>query len=155
AKLGALPGGALENARQYALTIWPRLTRFLEHPEVELSNNLIENSMRPIALGRKNWIHIWSPEAGSKVAAILSVIETCRRLKISARDYLSSLLPGLASMRLHRLAALTQLGPLNIGSRQSSHTSTRQPVLALTLTVNAAERMILGWPHFAHDLPAE
>jgi len=107
AKARALPGGALENACQYAMGNWPRLTRFLEYPELELSNNLIENSMRPIALGRKNWIHIGSPEAGSKVAALLSVIETCRRLKISARNYLSSVLPGLAGMRLHRLATLT------------------------------------------------
>jgi transposase len=104
---GALPGGALENACQYALGLWPRLTRFLKYPELELSNNLIENSMRPIALGRKNWIHIGSPEAGPKVAAILSVIETCRRLKISARDYLSAVLPGLANVRVQRLPALT------------------------------------------------
>jgi transposase len=87
--------------------MWPRLTRFLKYPELELSNNLIENSMRPIALGRKNWIHIGSPEAGPKVAAILSVIETCRRLKISARDYLSAVLPGLANVRVQRLPALT------------------------------------------------
>jgi transposase len=107
AKAGALPGGALENACDYATGIWPRLTRFLEYPELELSNNLIENSMRPITLGRKNWIHIGSPEAGSKVAAILSVIESCRRLKIPVRDYLSSVLPGLAGMRLHRLTTLT------------------------------------------------
>jgi transposase len=107
AQAGALPGGALENACEYAMGIWPRLTRFLEYPALELSNNLIENSMRPITLGRKNWIHIGSPKAGSKVAAILSMIESCRRLKISARDYLSSVLPGLAGMRLHRLAALT------------------------------------------------
>lgn len=107
AKARALPGGALENACEYTMGNWSRLTRFLEYPELELSNNLIENSMRPIALGRKNWIHIGSPEAGSKVAAILSVIETCRRLKISTRDYLSSVLPGLAGMHLHRLAALT------------------------------------------------
>jgi transposase len=107
AKPGALPGGALEKACQYALGLWPRLTCFLQYPELELSNNLIENSMRPIALGRKNWIHIGSPEAGPKVAAILSVIETCRRLKISARDYLSAVLPGLANTRLHLLHALT------------------------------------------------
>jgi hypothetical protein len=50
--------------------------------------------MRPITLGRKNWIHIGSPQAGSKVAAILSVIETCRRMKLSVRDYLSDVLPG-------------------------------------------------------------
>jgi transposase len=107
AQPGALPGGALENACQYALGLWPRLTRFLEYPELELSNNLIENSMRPITLGRKNWIHIGSPEAGPKVAAILSLIETCRRLKISVRDYLSAVLPGLANVRLQRLPALT------------------------------------------------
>ena len=107
AQPGALPGGALENACQYALGLWPRLTRFLEYPELELTNNLIENSMRPIALGRKNWIHIGSPEAGPKVTAILSVIETCRRLKISVRDYLSAVLPGLANVRVQRLPGLT------------------------------------------------
>jgi transposase len=109
AKPGALPGGALENACQYALGIWPRLICFLEHPELELSNNLAENSMRPVVLGRKNWIHIGSPQAGSKVAAILSVIETCRRLKVSARDYLSAVLPGLADTPVQRLAALTPM----------------------------------------------
>ena len=107
AKPGALPGGALENACQYAIGIWPRLICFLEYPELELSNNLAENSMRPVVLGRKNWIHIGSPQAGSKVAAILSVIETCRRLKVSARDYLSAVLPGLANTRLQRLPDLT------------------------------------------------
>jgi transposase len=107
AQPGALPGGALENACQYAVGLWPKLTRFLEYPELELSNNLIENSMRPIALGRKNWIHIGSPEAGPKVAAILSVIETCRRLKISVRDYLSAILPGLANVRVQLLTTLT------------------------------------------------
>jgi transposase len=107
AKPGALPGGALEKACQYALRLWPRLKCFLQHPELELSNNLIENSMRPIALGRKNWIHIGSPDAGPKVAAILSVIETCRRLKIPPRDYLLGVLPGLGNVRMHHLPALT------------------------------------------------
>jgi hypothetical protein len=106
AKPGALPGGALEKACEYALGLWPRLTCFLQYPELELSNSLIENSMRPIALGGKNWIHIGSPEAGPKVAAILSVIETCRRLKISVRDYLSGVLPGLANVHVRCLPAL-------------------------------------------------
>src|SRR3989475_9358118 len=84
-----------------------KLTRFLEYPELELSTNLAENSMRPITLGRKNWIHIGSPQAGPKVTAILSVIETCRRLKISARDYLVAVLPGLADTPVQCLSALT------------------------------------------------
>ena len=107
AKPGALPGGALEGACEYAMGIWPRLIRFLKYPELELSNNLAENSMRPITLGRKNWIHIGSPQAGLKVAAILSVIETCRRIKVSARDYLMAVLPGLPNTRLQHLSALT------------------------------------------------
>jgi len=54
--------------------------------------------MRPVALGRKNWIHIGSPQAGPKVVAILSVVESCRRLKLPARDYLAAILPGLADV---------------------------------------------------------
>jgi len=85
-----LPSSALSKACQYALKLWKKLTRFLEYPELELSNNLAENSMRPVALGRKNWIHISSPQAGPKVAAILSVVESCRRLKLPVRDYLAA-----------------------------------------------------------------
>src|SRR5437763_10769638 len=77
----ALPSSALSKACQYAQTLWAKLTRFLEYPELELSTNLVENSMRPVVLGRKNWIHIGSPQAGLKVAAILSVVDSCCRLK--------------------------------------------------------------------------
>src|SRR5216684_3945976 len=73
ARADALPKSALAKACNYTLTLWNRLSRFLEYPELELSNNLAENSMRPVALGRKNWIHIGSPQAAPKVAAILSV----------------------------------------------------------------------------------
>ena len=102
----ALPSSALSKACQYALTLWRKLTRFLEYPELELSNNLAENSMRPVALGRKNWIHIGSPQAGPKIAAILSIVESCRRLKISVRDYLASILPGLADLPVRHLSDL-------------------------------------------------
>ena len=103
----ALPSSALGKAAYYTLTLWRKLTRFLEYPEIELSNNLAENSMRPIALGRKNWIHLGSPKAGPKVAAILSVVESCRRMKIPTRDYLAGVLPGLADISIQRLADLT------------------------------------------------
>src|SRR5437870_13489196 len=96
----ALPASALSKACHYTLTLWEKLTRFLEYPEMELSTNLAENSMRPVALGRKNWIHIGSPQAGPKVAAILSVVESCRRLKLPVRDYLTAVLPGLADLRI-------------------------------------------------------
>ncbi len=107
ARAQALPSSALGKAAKHTLAIWPRLTRFLEYPELELSNNLAENSMRPVALGRKNWIHIGSPQAGPKVAAILSIVESCRRLEIPVRDYLASVLPGLAGTSIQKLPELT------------------------------------------------
>ena len=107
ARDACLPSSALGKAANYTLSLWKKLTRFLEYPEIELSNNLAENSMRPIALGRKNWIHIGSQQAGPKVAAILSIAESCRRMKIPARDYLAAVLPGLADISIQRLAELT------------------------------------------------
>ena len=103
----ALPSSALSKACHYALALWKKLTRFLEYPELELSTNLAENSMRAVALGRKNWLHIGSPQAGPKVAAILSVVESCRRLKLSVRDYLAAVLPGLADLPIRCLPDLT------------------------------------------------
>jgi transposase len=107
AQFVALPASVLSKACHYALRLWRKLTRFLEYPELELSNNLAENSMRPVALGRRNWIHIGSPQAGPKVAAILSVVESCRRLKLSVREYLAAVLPGLADLPVRRLPELT------------------------------------------------
>ena len=63
--------------------------------------------MRPLALGRKNWLHLWSAEAGPKVAAIASIIETCRRLDIHLREYLTEVLPKLGGWHINRLAELT------------------------------------------------
>ncbi len=102
-----LPKSAAGQASSYALAIWTRLTRFRDYPELELSNNLAENSMRPIALGRSNWIHIGSEHAGPRIAAIFSVVESCRRLNIPVRDYLAAILPGLANAPLQRIAELT------------------------------------------------
>ena len=90
ARSDSLPKSVLAKACNYTLTLWTRLTRFLEYPQLEFCNNLAENAMRPLALGRHNWIHIGSEEAGPRVAAIVSVVETCRRLKIPIRDYLCS-----------------------------------------------------------------
>ena len=102
-----LPESAAGKACSHTLALWPKLIRFLEYPQLELSNNLAENSMRPIATGRKNWIHIGSKQAGPRVAAILSVVESCRRLKVPVRDYLADILPGLANTSIQRVAELT------------------------------------------------
>lgn len=103
----ALPSSKLGQAAKYTLGLWPKLVCFLEHPVLELSNNLAENSMRPIAIGRKNWIHLGSAKAGPKVAAILSVVETCRRLGVPIREYLAAVLPGLNGVSIQKMPELT------------------------------------------------
>ena len=94
----ALPKSALGKACTYALKQWERLERYAEpgHGMVEIDNNWAENAMRGVALGRKNWIQIGSESAGPKVAALLSVLETCKRLRLNAREYLLEVLPVLA-----------------------------------------------------------
>jgi transposase len=103
----ALPSSPLGKACSYTLRLWHKLTRFLDYPELELSNNIAENSMRPVAIGRRNWTHVGHVKAGPRVAAILSIVETCRRLNIPVREYLTAVLPGLANTSIQRLPELT------------------------------------------------
>src|SRR3954447_16392374 len=102
-----LPKSALGKAITYTLNQWPKLRRCFDYAEVELSNNLAENSMRPVALGRKNWRHVGSAKAGPKVAAILSIVESCRRMGVPLKDYLLDVLPGLDHRNLSEVALLT------------------------------------------------
>ena len=102
-----LPKSAAGKAATYTLSLWKKLTLFLEYPELELSNNLAENSMRPVAIGRKNWIHLGSQEAGPKIAAIFSIVESCRRLGLPIRAYLAAVLPGLANRSIQTLHQIT------------------------------------------------
>ncbi len=107
AQKSALPKSLAGKAANYTLSLWNKLTLFLEHPELEMSNNLAENSMRPIAIGRRNWTHLGSADAGPKIAAIFSVVESCRRLGVPVRQYLADALPGLANRSIQTLAQIT------------------------------------------------
>ena len=62
--------------------------------KLSLSNNVAENSMQPVALGRKNWLHVGSAWSGPKIAAILSVVESCRRLRVPVKDTCSLFCPA-------------------------------------------------------------
>lgn len=102
-----LPGSQMGKACDYALRIWDRLEVFLSDGRVELDTNQAENAMRPVALGRKNWLHIGDKQAGPKIAAILSVLATCERLGIEAREYLLDVLPKLSGGTTGEVVALT------------------------------------------------
>ena len=107
AQRNSTPASALGKACAYALNQWKRLQVYLEHGQVEIDQNLCENAMRPVAIGRKNWLHLGSESVGPSAAAIFSVVETCRRLKIDVRAYLLDILPGLSERSSRDLARLT------------------------------------------------
>jgi len=69
-----LPASALGKAARYTLALWPKLTRFLPYLELELSNHRAENSMRPIAAGGKNWIHVFGDRAGGWSVSTLRLL---------------------------------------------------------------------------------
>lgn len=102
-----LPGSQMGKACDYALRIWERLEVFLSDGRVELDTNWAENAMRPVALGRKNWLHIGDEKAGPKIAAILSVLATCERLGVNTREYLMDVLPRLSRATTGEVADLT------------------------------------------------
>jgi transposase len=102
-----VPGGTLAKACDYTLGQWSRLEVYLGDGRIEIDNNWCEGAIRPLALGRKNWLHVGSEAAGPKVAAIASIVETCRRLDINLRRYLMAILPTLGDWPSNRVAELT------------------------------------------------
>lgn len=101
------PAGKLAQACDYATGQWTRLEEYLKDGQIEIDNNWCEGAIRPLALGRKNWLHVGSPEAGPKVAAIASIVETCRRLDITLRSYLRDVLPKLGQWPINKVGELT------------------------------------------------
>ena len=73
-----LPQSPMGQDITYALNQWATLERFLEHGEVEIDNNLVENAIRPTAIGKKNWLFFGSEEAGQRSAVIYTLVENCR-----------------------------------------------------------------------------
>jgi hypothetical protein len=92
----ALPASLLAKACDYLLNQWKRFCVFATDGLVEIDNNWCENGMRPIALGRKNWMHLGTQKSGPPVAAIMSVLASAQRADLNIRLYLSHCLEKLA-----------------------------------------------------------
>ena len=102
-----LPRGKMGEAIAYALKFWVQLNRFCEDGRLEIDNNLVENAIRPTAIGKKNWLFFGAPDAGERSAVIYSLLATCRRYGIDRREYLHDVLSRLPSMKIAEVAELT------------------------------------------------
>ncbi|MEA2068832.1 MAG: IS66 family transposase [Verrucomicrobiota bacterium] len=93
-----LPKSQTGKAIRYALKLWDKLLVYTEHAEMEIDNNLVENAIRPTAIGKKNWLFFGSAGAGKTSAIYYTLLETCRKLGINPSDYLRDILHQLPVM---------------------------------------------------------
>ncbi len=87
-----------KKAVYYALVRWEKLTRFLDHGEVEIDTNLVENRVRPIAIGRKNYLFAGSHEAAQRAAILYSLLNTCTLHGVNPQEWLVDVLKRIDTM---------------------------------------------------------
>ena len=102
-----LPKSSLGEALAYALAQWESLVRYVEDGRLEIDNNLIENAIRPTAIGKKNFLFIGHPEAGWYSAIIYSLLGSCRRHGINPLEYLTDILKRLPIATNQQIEQLT------------------------------------------------
>ena len=98
-QLLTLPQGLLGKAIGYFLHEYDVLQIYLERPDYQVDNNLVENSIRPSCVGKKRWLFIGHPQAGWRSAVIYSLIQSCRRRGLDPQEYLTDVLGRLPSMK--------------------------------------------------------
>jgi transposase len=101
-----LPKSPWGKAVYYALVRWKKLTAYTEDGRIEIDNNLVENAIRPIALGRRNYLFMGSHEAAQRGAMIYSLLGTCKKQGIEPFEWLRDVLtriPGLPARAVSEL----------------------------------------------------
>jgi transposase len=107
AQLKLIPGKSdLAGAIRYARSRWHALTRYLDDGRLEISNNAAENQIRPVALGRKNWLFSGSDSGGERAAAFYTIIRSARLNGIEPEAYLCDVIARIGSYPINRLAEL-------------------------------------------------
>lgn len=104
---GLPPKSLTGEAVNYALKQWELLEVYLHKGQVEIDNNLVENAIRPTALGRKNWLFIGAETAGWRSAVIYTIIQSCKAHGVEPYAYLKDVLERLPSMTNHQIPGIT------------------------------------------------
>lgn len=101
-----LPKSKFREALGYFTSLIPYLKNYTLHAWARIDNNVAERSVRPIALGRKNWLFVGNEDGGVAAAVILSLVQTCRALGINPREYLEDIMRRLMSHSANKLHEL-------------------------------------------------
>lgn len=107
-KTAFLPQSPINKAIAHVLKIRRSLTRYTKDGRLPIDNNLAENGIRPVALGRKNWLFLGSETGGETAAILMTFTATCRKLKINTWEYMSDV---LRRINTHPMSKIDELLP--------------------------------------------
>lgn len=101
-----LPKSKTGKAISYALGMWHRIERYLKDGQYEIDNNWVENSIRPVALGRKNYLFAGSHEAAQRAAMIYSLLATCKKNNVEPSAWLTDVLAKIQDQPIRKIEEL-------------------------------------------------
>ena len=104
--LDTLPKSPLGEAAQYARNQWKALKVFTQDGSLEIDNNTAENALRPIALGRKNYLFMGSDKGGKRAAILYTLIRSCERHGVNAWEYIKDVLERISTHPASQIDAL-------------------------------------------------
>lgn len=113
-----LPKSPLGQAISYALPRWVGLSAYAKHGQIEIDNNLVENAIRPLAIGRKNYLFAGSHDAAEMTAAMYSFMSTCKKNGVNEMEWLTDVMDRIQD---HKHKDLYQLLPNNWEKYKLSH----------------------------------
>jgi len=101
-----LPKSQIGKAIAYSLPRWDRLSLYVTDGRLQLDNNTIENAMRPVALGRKNFLFAGSNEGGKRLALFYSLLASCKKQQVNPWEYMKDILERLPTTKTSKLRNL-------------------------------------------------
>jgi len=99
-------GSATAKALDYTLKRWQALTQYLDDGQLPIDNNWIENQIRPIAVGRSNWLFAGSLRAGKRAAAVMSLIQSAKMNGHDPYAYIKDVLTRLPTQKASQIQEL-------------------------------------------------
>lgn len=101
-----LPKSKLKEALGYFCGLIPHLKNYTQHAFARLDNNVAERAVRPIAIGRKNWLFVGNEDSGEATGIILSLVQSCRAIGVNPREYLEDVMRRLMSHNAQKIQEL-------------------------------------------------
>ncbi len=92
AYLKVLPNSKMGDAIEYTYSLLPRLSRYVNDGRINIDNSLIENAIRPLALGRRNWLFCGNDASAYRAAIVYSLISTCKAAAVAPRTWIDDVL---------------------------------------------------------------